>query len=95
MLNVQDAMIFQDGSWALLPSWHASVDVSSSNICDENREKRNNARSILRMNTMDLDRFRSSRKVIVLRLILLYYAIKFDAPNKLWITTYIVRRTAL
>jgi hypothetical protein len=95
MLNVQNAIIFQDGSWALLPSWRASVDVSSSDICDENQEKHNNASSILRMNMMDLDRFGPSREVIALHLILLYYAIKFDAPNKLWTNTYIVRRTAL
>jgi hypothetical protein len=60
-------MIFSDGSSALSPTWRASVDVSSSDTCDKDREKRDDARSISRINTTILDWFRSSRGVIVLR----------------------------
>jgi hypothetical protein len=52
MLKIQGAMIFPDGSRALSPSWSASVDVWSSDICDENRDKCDDVRSILRMNMM-------------------------------------------
>jgi hypothetical protein len=38
-----------------------SVDVVSSDTCDEDREKRDDVRSISRMNTMSLDWFRPSR----------------------------------
>jgi hypothetical protein len=31
------------------------VDISSSDICDKDRKKHDDARSISRMNTMDLD----------------------------------------
>jgi hypothetical protein len=31
-LKVQGVMVFPDGSLALPPSWHASVDVMSSDI---------------------------------------------------------------
>jgi hypothetical protein len=44
-----------------------TVDVSSSNICDKDWEKRGDARSISRMNTTDLDWFRPCRQVIALR----------------------------
>jgi hypothetical protein len=43
-------MIFSDGSQALSSSWHASVNIWSSDISDEDREKCNDARSIPRMN---------------------------------------------
>jgi hypothetical protein len=38
-----------------------SVDVVSSDTCDEDREKRDDVRSISRMNTISLDWFRPSR----------------------------------
>jgi hypothetical protein len=43
---------------------------------------------------MSLDWFRPSRGVIVIRPIFLYYTVKFDAPDELWATTYIIRRIA-
>jgi hypothetical protein len=46
-----------------------SIDVVSSDTCDEDREKYDDARSISRMNTTGLDWFRSSRGVIALRLV--------------------------
>jgi hypothetical protein len=51
----------------LSPSWRASVDVSLSDIYDKDREERDDARSISRMNTTVLDWFKSSREVIALR----------------------------
>jgi hypothetical protein len=39
----------------LPPSWHASVDMSSSDICDKDQEKHDDVRSILKINMMDLD----------------------------------------
>jgi hypothetical protein len=50
----------------LPPSWRASVDISLSYIYDEDREKRDDVRSILRMNTTDLNWFMHSREVIAL-----------------------------
>jgi hypothetical protein len=72
-------MIFPNRSRALAPSWRASVDVSSLDICDEDWDKHDDAKSILRMNTKDLDWFRLSHGVIAIHPVLLYYAIKFDA----------------
>jgi hypothetical protein len=43
---------------------------------------------------MVLDWFRPSCGVIALHPVLLYYAIKFDAPDRLQAATYIIRRTA-
>jgi hypothetical protein len=77
----------------LPPSWRASVDVSSSDICDKDREKCDDVRSISRMNTVVLDWFRPSYGVIAHIQFLLYYAIKFDAPDRLRAATFIVRRT--
>jgi hypothetical protein len=51
-LNVQGVMVFPDGSWVLPPSWYTFVDVVSSDICDEDREKHDYARSISRMKTV-------------------------------------------
>jgi hypothetical protein len=42
------------------------VKVSSSDICDKDQEKHDDARSIIRMNTVVLDWFRPSRRVIVI-----------------------------
>jgi hypothetical protein len=42
------------------------VDVSSSDTCDEDRKKRDDARSISRRNMTILDWFRSSHVVISL-----------------------------
>jgi hypothetical protein len=50
----------------LPPTCHASIDVLLSDICDKDREKRDDARSISRMNTADLDWFRPSHGVIAL-----------------------------
>jgi hypothetical protein len=42
------------------------IDVSSSDIFDEDREKRDDARLTLQMNMVDLYWFRPSRRVIAL-----------------------------
>jgi hypothetical protein len=60
----------------LPPSRRASVNVVSSDICDEDRKKRDYARSISRETHRDLDWSRPSRRVIVLRPILMYYAVE-------------------
>jgi hypothetical protein len=74
----------------LTPSWHASVDVVSSDICDEDREKCDYTRSISKNTRQDLDWFMLSRRVIVIRPVLLYYAVEeFVTTNKLRGTTYI------
>jgi hypothetical protein len=39
----------------LSPTWHASVDVVSSNTCDKDQKKCDDARPISRMNTTVLD----------------------------------------
>jgi hypothetical protein len=44
---------------------------------------------------VDLDWFRPSRGVIALRPVLLYYAMKFDAPDRLQVATFIVQRRFL
>jgi hypothetical protein len=49
-------------------------------ICGEDWEKCGDTRSILR--------------IIVLRSVLLYYAIKFDAPDRLWVIVFMVWRIA-
>jgi hypothetical protein len=54
MLKVQGVMIFSDRSRAFAASWCASVDVSSSHIYDEDRDKRDDTKSISRMNMTDL-----------------------------------------
>jgi hypothetical protein len=73
-----------------------TVDVVSSDICDEDREKCDYARSISKKTRRYLDWFRPSRRVITLHPVLLYYAVKeFVAPNELWAATYIDWRTTL
>jgi hypothetical protein len=80
----------------LPPSWRASVNVVSSDICDVDREKRDYARSISKKIWRDLVWFRSSRRVITLRIVLLYYAVEeFVAPDELQAATYIEWRTVL
>jgi hypothetical protein len=74
----------------LPPYWRASVDISSSDICDKDQKKCGDVRSISQMNTTDLYWFRPSRGVIVLRPVSLYYAIKFDVFDRLRVTTFIV-----
>jgi hypothetical protein len=56
-----------------------SVNVSSSDICDKDREKHGDIRSILKMNMTDLDWFRPSHKVIAIHpiFILLCYEIRY------------------
>jgi hypothetical protein len=51
----------------LPPSWCAYVDVMSSDTCDEDQEKCDDARSISKINTTSLDWFRPSHGVIALR----------------------------
>jgi hypothetical protein len=62
-----------------LTSFKGSANVSSFDICDKYREKRDDTRSISMMNTMDLDWFSPSHKVIVIRLIfvVLWYKIQY------------------
>jgi hypothetical protein len=67
MWSFQVAIIFLDGSFALPPSWRASFNVSSSDICDKNWEKHDDVRSISRMNMVDLYWFRPSHRVKALR----------------------------
>jgi hypothetical protein len=59
------------------------------------REKRSDARSISKMNMTDLSWFRLSRGVIAIRPVLLYYDMKFDAPDILGTAIFIVWRTTL
>jgi hypothetical protein len=73
-------MIFSDGSSALPPTWGASVDVSSSDTCDKDREKRDDARSISRINTTILDWFRFSRGVIALRPVFIVLCCEIRCP---------------
>jgi hypothetical protein len=56
----------------------SSVEIVLSYIYDDDQEKRDNIRSILRMNTMSLDWFRPSRRVIALYpvFVVLYYEIR-------------------
>jgi hypothetical protein len=70
------AMVFSDRSWALSPSWRAFVDVVSSDICDEDWKKHDYVRSILKKVQQGLDWVRPSERVIDLRPISLYYAVK-------------------
>jgi hypothetical protein len=51
-----------------------SMTFVSSDICDEDREKRDYVRSISKNTRRDLDWFRPSRRVISLRPVLMYYA---------------------
>jgi hypothetical protein len=44
------------------------------------------------MNTTVLYWFRPSQRVIVIHSVSLYYDIKFDAPDRLRVTTFIVRK---
>jgi hypothetical protein len=58
--------------------------------------KRDYVRSTSRKTRRGLDWFRSSRRVIALRPVSLYYAVKkLVVPDELWAATYIVKRTAL
>jgi hypothetical protein len=54
------------------------INVVSSDTCDENREKRDDVRSISSMNTMSLDWFRPSRGITAIRPV---FAVK--APDEL------------
>jgi hypothetical protein len=58
------------------------VDITSSDTCDKDREKRDDARSILRMNTVILDWFMPSHRVIAIHpvFVVLYY--KIQCPNR-------------
>jgi hypothetical protein len=72
------------------------IDVVSSDICDEDREKRDYARSISKKTWRGLDWFSLSRRVITLRSVLMYYTVKkLVAPDELRAATYIDWRTAL
>jgi hypothetical protein len=65
-------------------------DVSLSGFLNKDREKRGDARSISEMNMVSLLWFTPPRRVIDLRPVLLYYAIKFDTPDRSWDATFIV-----
>jgi hypothetical protein len=68
----------------------ASVDVVSSDICDENKKKYDYVRSISKKTWRDLDWCRHSRRVIGLCLVLLYYTVEeFIGLDELWVATYI------
>jgi hypothetical protein len=60
-----------------------TVDVLSLDTCEDDREKRDDIRSILRMNG-----------VISIRLIFAVLCLKFDAPDRLRAAIFIVRRIA-
>jgi hypothetical protein len=79
MSNVQGAIIFLDGSWVFPPSWRASVDVVSSDTCVKDREKRDDARAISRMNQW----FSPSRRVIAIRPVFTVLCCKIRYPR--WI----------
>jgi hypothetical protein len=75
---------------------NVTVNVVSSDICDEVREKRNYARSISKKTWQGLDSFGPSQRVKAIRLVLLYYAMeKLFAPDELRAATYIDWRTDL
>jgi hypothetical protein len=77
-------------------SLFSCVDVVSSDICDEDQEKRDYVRSISKNAWRGLDWFRPSQRVIDLRPVSLYYVVgKLVAPDELWVVTYIDWRTAL
>jgi hypothetical protein len=65
----------------------------SSDICDKDLEKHDHERSISKKTRWDLDWFRLSQRVIALRPVLMYYAvkkfIKLVAPDELQSVTYI------
>jgi hypothetical protein len=66
------------------------VDVVSSDIYDEDGEKRDYARSISKKARRVLDWFKPSRRVIALRLVSLYYTVgELVAPDELQVATYI------
>jgi hypothetical protein len=70
--------------------------VVSSDIFDEDQEKHNYVRSILKKLQRGLDWFRPSRRVIALCLVSLYYAVeKLVVPDELWGATYIDWRIVL
>jgi hypothetical protein len=72
------------------------VNVVLSDICDDDREKHNYTRSILKKARQGLDWFRPSRRVIALRPVSMYYAIeKLVVPDELRAATYIDWRTTL
>jgi hypothetical protein len=66
------------------------VDVVSSDIFDEDREKHDYTRSISKNARGDVDWFRPPRGAIGLRPVSLYYAVgKLVKPDKLRAATYI------
>jgi hypothetical protein len=72
------------------------VDVVSSNICDEDREKCDYIRSISKKARRGLDWSRPSRRVIAIHPVSLYYAVReLVTPDELQAATYIYWRTAL
>jgi hypothetical protein len=60
--------------------------VVLSDTCDKNREKHDDIRSILTMNTVVLDWFRLSRGVPYIQF-LLYYVVRFNASDELHAAT--------
>jgi hypothetical protein len=80
----------------LSPTSHASVNVVTSDICEEDMEKCDYARSISKKTQRGLDWFKLSWRVIALHPALLYYVVKrLVAPDELWAATYIDWRTGL
>jgi hypothetical protein len=59
------------------------IDISLSDICNDDQDKCDDVKSILRMDTINLNWFKLSHAVILLRPVLLYYAIKFDVLKRL------------
>jgi hypothetical protein len=57
------------------------VDVVSSDTCDKDREKHDDARSISRMNTASLDWFMLSHRVIALRSVFVVLCCKIRCPR--------------
>jgi hypothetical protein len=57
------------------------VDVVSSDTCDKDREKHDDARSISRMNTTSLNWFMPSRRVIALRSVFAVLCCKIRCPR--------------
>jgi hypothetical protein len=74
-------MIFLDGSCALFPTWHASVDIMSSDTCVKDREKYDDVRSISRMNMTVLDCLSSYRRVIAIHLVFIVLCCKIRFPR--------------
>jgi hypothetical protein len=95
MLNVQGAMIFPDGSWALSPTWRASFDVSLSDICDKHQERHDDARLVSKRNTAVFILVYALLKSNSPTSSLIVLCCKIQCPDRLWATTFIVWRTAL